>query len=74
MIKRTCHFRQLGLKDGELIWASFSWANMYRVLTARSMGFRCGNWLAGYVIRGNLSKRRLIGLGVVSHGERAGVR
>ena len=63
----TCHFKQPGLKDGAPTCAPSFVVNIQRVCLSRICDDRCGGSLTGYVRKGNLSKRRLIGCGVVNH-------
>ena len=63
----TCHFRQPGLKDGAPSWTPSLLEKIQSVFLSRFRGDRCGSSLIGYVCRGNFSKRRRIGCGVLNH-------
>ena len=59
----TCHFKQEGLKLGELVAASRSEMKTCSVGKLCAAGGRCGSSLGGYVSSGNLSKRCWRGVG-----------
>ena len=60
----TCHFRQLGLKDGLPAAASPAWANTYRLGILEGFGARCGRSLGGYVTTGTWSNSFFTGTGM----------
>ena len=64
----TCHFRQPGLYDGRPLSESDAVVKIYSAWLCFRPARWCGRWLESYVMRGNLSKTRLTGCGVCSHG------
>jgi hypothetical protein len=60
----TCHFRQLGLKDGLPAAAFPASANTYRLGILEDFGARCGRSLGGYVTRGTWSNSFFTGAGM----------
>ena len=60
----TCHFRQLGLKDGFPRLTSSGRANTYRIDSSCCLRERVGRALGEYVTKGTCSKSHLRGAGI----------
>jgi hypothetical protein len=61
----TCHFKQLGLKEGESIRSPDAVVKMWSECSVFCRRDRSGSSLAGYIMRGTFSNSCLIGSGAV---------
>ena len=66
----TCHFKQLGLKEGLPRVAPSLVVKTYKACLVILRALRCGSSLAEYIRNGNLSNSRFIGCGVVGQCHR----